>query len=187
MTDLSLQSLRPKTATASAYRDALALLRDERAAVRQRIADETERLPGLLLTSTNAAVRSAEQAIRDDELNLSRLDTLEVELSRKLTDAIAEEAAAAHGEKVREACAKIAAFNEWMATVYTEHAVAIAAGVELERLALRAIEGLRNPMTRTYAADLPPISRAFVRNDARTLASMTRLPAAKPGQPIVWP
>jgi hypothetical protein len=188
MTDISITNLRPKNATAGALREALALVRDERAAARQRLAEETERLPGLLLTATNAAVRSAEQAIRDDDLNVSRLNALEAELSRKLTETAAIEAGERRAQQVRDAAAKIEAFNSWLATDYTKHAEAIAAGCELERQASRAIDALRNPTTRAVPDDLPDLARGWVGpTQSRGFGFLCRLPAAAPGTPIVWP
>lgn len=186
MTDI-LQNLRPKNATSAAIREAVALLRAERVAVQQRLAEEAERRPGLLLTGTTTAIRSAEQVTRDDELNLTRLNVLEAELTRRLTDATVEEAAAAHGEKVRDAIDAIEAFNAWMVRAYLEHATAIAGGVELERQAWRAAEALRDPMTKAMTAELPVLALAYVGLDGRGLGFLTRLPAVTPGPGIVWP
>jgi hypothetical protein len=162
-------------------------LRNEHAAITQRMADEAAGRPDLLLSGTPAAIRAAEQAKRDDDLNLSRLDALAAELSKRLTEAAAIEAGAARAEQVRDAAAKILKFNHWLATVYTPHALAIAEGVEMERQAWRAIEALRDPATKATSADLPALSRAYVNRDARGLGFLTRLPAAAPGSPIVWP
>jgi hypothetical protein len=186
VTDISLQNLRPKNATAAGYREALALLRDERAAAQHRIAEEAERRPGLLLSGTVIQLRAAETAVRDDELNLQRLAALEVELSRKLNEATIEEAAAAHGLKVRAAIEAVEAFNLWFRSDYEVHARAIAAGVEMEDAAWRAREALRDQATRAMP-DLPEMARAYVGRDGRGLGFLTRLPGTEPGPGIVWP
>ncbi len=187
VTDFSLQNLRPKNATAAAFRDALALLRDERAAAQNRLADEAERRPGLLLTGTVIQLRAAETAVRDDQLTLERLAALEVELSNKLTEATIAEAAAAHGEKVRAAIAKIETFNAEFGARYLPAAHEIAALVEMEEAAWRAREGLRDPATKALPDQLPEMARAYVGRDGRGLGFLTRLPAAEPGPGIVWP
>lgn len=184
---IDLATLRPKSVTVADIRAALALIQEERAAVKQRMADEAERWPALLLVGSAAAIRAAEQSKKDDEINAIRLDALAAELSKRLTEAAAIEAGAARAEQVRDAAAKILKFNNWLATVYTPHALAIAEGVEMERQAWRAIEALRDPATKATSADLPALSRAYVNRDARGLGFLTRLPAAAPGSPIVWP
>jgi hypothetical protein len=186
MTDLSLQNLRPKNATPAAIRAALAMLRDERAAARRRLAEEAERRPGLLCSATLIQIRAAEQAMRDDELNIERLDSLEAELSLKLTEATVEEAATAHGEKVRAAITAIEKFNLEFRARYLPAAAEIAALVALEEGAWRAREALRDPATRALP-ELPEMVKAFVGRDGRGLGFLTRLPAAEPGPGIVWP
>ncbi len=186
MTDSSLQNLRPKNATAAAFRDALALLRDERAAAQNRLADEAERRPGLLLTGTVIQLRAAETAVRDDELELERLAALEVELSRKLNEATIAEAAVRHGEKVRVAIDAIETFNAEFGARYLPAAAEIASLVALEDAAGRAREALRDPATRALP-ELPEMAKAFVGRDGRGLGFLTRLPAAEPGPGIVWP
>jgi hypothetical protein len=187
MTDVVIESLRPKGHTAAAIREAMALLRNEHAAITQRMSDEAARWADLLLSGTPSAIKGAEKARLDDELNLKRLDALAAELSKRLTEAAAIEAGAARAEQVRDAAAKIEAFNLAFRTQYEAHARAIAEIVELERLAWRAIEALRDPATRAPSADLPALSRAYVNRDARGLGFLVRLPAAEPGAPIVWP
>lgn len=180
MTDLAIANFRPKNATAAAFRDTLVLLRDERAGVRQRLSDATESHPSLLLTATTAAIRAAEQAMKDDELNLRRLDALEGELSRKLAEAEEREAADAMAEKICAAAAKIEAFNEWLATLYAPAAAAIQEGLELEQAAWTAKRGL--PLDA-----LPEISRAYVGTEARGLGFLVRLPGAAGHDPFWWP
>jgi hypothetical protein len=185
--DLDLKRLRPKLATAASIRAALDAVRAEQSTVRQRVEEDTARLPGMFLTATAAEIRALEQSLVDDDRNLARLAALDAELQRQLTEAAAIEAGEARAQQVRDAAAKIEAFNTWMQTQLEAHGRAIAAGVELERLALRAIEALRDPTTNAVYAELPPIARAFVRNDARSLGFLTRIPAASPGAPFVWP
>jgi hypothetical protein len=104
---------------------------------------------------------------RCHELNLTRLDALEGELSRKLAEAEEREAADAMAEKARDAAAKIEAFNTWLAT----HAAALREGLELERAAWAAMRAVPRDV-------LPAISRAHVGCDERGLGFLVRLPGA---------
>jgi hypothetical protein len=187
MTEMSLTSFRPKSATASAIGEAMALARDERTTIQQRLAEEAERRPGLLLTGTVAAVRASEQAVRDDELNVERLDALEAELSNKLNDATVDEAAQAHGLKVRAAITAIETFNREFRARYLRAAMEVADLVEMETAAWRALEALRDPTTKALPPHLPAIDRTYVGRDGRGLGFLTRLPGVEPGPGIVWP
>jgi Arc/MetJ-type ribon-helix-helix transcriptional regulator len=182
-----LKRLRPSANTSAAIRAALDLIADERLACEQRLAATTAARAGLMVEGATAQIRDADAAIRDAQTELQQFDAMAGELRRRLTDAVATEAGAAREMQVRDAVAKIEAFNTWFATVYTEHALAIAAGVDLERQAWRAILALRDPTTNAVPEDLPPLSRAYVNRDARGLGFLTRLPSAQPGPAIVWP
>jgi hypothetical protein len=183
----TLKRIRPAADTTAAIRASIDLVAEERREAERRLAENSAQQASLMLIGTAAEIRAAETFTRDAQVEIQQFDLLAAELKRRLAEAAAVEAGLRRAQQVREATALIETFNRWMATSYTPAALIIAEGVEFERLALRAIEGLRDPVTRTHAADLPPISRAFVRNDARGLASLVRLPAATPGPAIVWP
>jgi len=187
MDTATLKRVRPAAGTAAAIRASLDLVAEERRGAERRLAECAAARSGLLLEGTATQIREADVAIRDAQTDLQQFDAMAEELRRRLTEAAAREAGEARAQQVRDAAAKIEAFNTWMATVYTEHGRAIAEGVEIERLALRAIDALRDPVTRGPTAELPVLSKAYVNNDGRGLGFLTRLPAAQPGPAIVWP
>jgi hypothetical protein len=178
--------LRPIDTSAAAIRTALAMVEAERAATQQRLDEQIARRSGLLLTGTNGEIRSAEEAVRDAELDLVRLPLMADALKQQLAEAAAREAGDVRAQRVREAEAKVIAFNEWFATNYAAHAAAIQQGLELEQAATFAINALRDPNTRALDVALPAMSRAFVGSDARGLGFLVRLPATEPGGECPW-
>jgi hypothetical protein len=183
---MDLKKLRPTDNAASAIRAAIDAVKRERAAAEQRLADATAKRAVLLLSGSNGDIRGAEEAARDAELDLARLDVIGAPLAAQLSEAIARERDGALAERVRQAIDAIETYNDWLATQYEGHARGIAVGIELERAALRAREAFRDPMTKMVTAKLPPIANAFVGSTARSLTFLTRLPAAEPGPAIAW-
>jgi hypothetical protein len=184
----TLKRVRPAADTAAAIRASLNLVAEERRSAEQRLAECSAARSTLLLDGTAAQIRDADTAIRDAQTDLQQFDAMLPELRRRLADAVAREAGDARAEQVRDAATKIEAFNAWFAENYAKHAAALAEGLELERLAWRAVDILRHPLTRAPVATLPPITLAHVGCDARSLGFLARLPAAVPGQePFWWP
>jgi len=185
MNDETLSRLRPVDGSPAAIHAALAAVRTEQAAAMQRAADAAECRTALLLTGTTAAIRDAEEAIRTAELDALQCLAIEVALKGKLVAASATEAGERRAAQVRDAAAKVEAFNVWFIRKHTKHAAALAVGLELEHAAIRAREGLRSD---GVIPDLPPLVRAHVGSDARGLGFLTRLPAAEAGtEPFWWP
>jgi hypothetical protein len=185
---MDAKRLRPTDDSATAIRTALILIRAEREAMQQRLEEQTTRRTSLLLTGTNGEIRAAEEAVRDAELDLSRLTLMADALVPQLADAVAREAGDTRAQQVRDAAAAIARFNDWFTVSYAQHAAALAEGLELERTAHRAVTALRDPQNFTFPAALPEMARAHVGCDARALGFLVRLPAAAPGQqPFWWP
>jgi hypothetical protein len=179
----TLSRIRPADDSASAIRAAIAVVAQERSASEQRMADHAARRTDLLLSGSTAEIRAAEEAIRDAETDVARLDAIGAPLAAQLADAVAREAGDERTEQVRTATAKIEAFNSWFAESYAKHAKALAEGLELELAAQRALNALRSPV---LPHGLPEMVRAHVGQDTRGLGFLVRLPAAAAGQPPFW-
>jgi hypothetical protein len=183
----TLARLRPADDSARAIRIAIDAVKHERTTAEQRMVDYAARRTDLLLNGSTAEIRAAEEAIRDAETDLARLDAISPALSSQLAEAVAREAGDAQAEQVRASVAKIERFNSWFAESYAKHAAALAEGLELEREAERARTALRNT-TVALPTGLPEMARAFVGSQARGLGFLVRLPAAAPAQqPFWWP
>lgn len=180
-----LQRHLPKDQSAAAIRASLHSLRDERGEAEMRIADQSKQRTKLLSTGTEKEVRAAEASIHDARLTIERIDVLVAELTPQLAKAVEREAGEVRAEQIRDAAASITKFNRWLESEYEAHAVAISAGVELEKEAWRKREALRQSGVPTEV--LPAISSTYVGNEARALQNLARLPAIKPGRGIIWP
>lgn len=186
MDNKTLSRIRPAADTPEAIEAAIEAVKQEKAAAQTRLITAKAKRDVLLLTGTNAEIRAAEDAARDAELDLARLDAVGAPLAAQLADAVTRSHAAALAEQIRQAEEAITAFNAWFATEYEPHARAIAEGVALERKALRARDALRDQVTKSLHMKLSPITLAWVGSQSRSLSFLTRLPAAERGAAIVW-
>ncbi len=176
---------RPKGQSHASINAALISLRDEDAALKNLIEDETRQRASLLLTGSDLEIRTAENAIRDARLNLERIEVMTADLESKLKEARAIEAGEARAEQMRQANAATLKFNAWLAADYETHAHAIAEGIALENEARRQREALRHASGGIHEG-LAEVSLAYVGLEARGFSFLVRLPAIMPGEPIVW-
>ncbi len=152
-----------------------------------------------------AAASAAEVAAHDDKLRALAID---IERAEAAVDALRPELATARGReriaRIEQLCAAAeeaaGKFRKFWSGEYEQLARAIAAGLDLERLAKIALSEAQAAIVAAHRSgdvqaaggllkyDLPQLPRAFVnRGVEKTPGLLVCLPAVEPGPPIAWP
>ncbi len=178
---------RPVDASAAAVEASIDGLKAERATLLRKIESDEARRAALLIDGADKDIAAVESEIRNARLNIERIHATIPALERQLDDALAAEAAAEREAEMRTAAEATEQFNAWFDAEYAKAAAVIAEGVELERVATRLRDCVRDPVTGVMASGLPDLRLAFVGQQGRGLGFLTRLPGVEPGRGIVWP
>jgi hypothetical protein len=203
MDDKTLKSLRPIDGSSAAISHALDRIAAEThaAAGRQKAAQDKARQ--MLLTGSTTAVQAAEAAAVTAGTELAQLAALRAAWWAEHPRAVAQEAVAAVQAQAGAAAAAVRQFNEWVGTDYVGLAEQIAAGLELERTALRLTEALRDQSQAAHrladaagiegvlTLDVPPMARAYMSAHPESapvaFVNAVQLPAASLGIAIARP
>jgi hypothetical protein len=144
--------------------------------------DAEERLAALRTEQADlkAAGKTALAEAKADEIGVAERELRDFaavgeQLDQMLAGARRTEAGQAAMTKVGAAQESIEKYNFWFEKHYQKHANAILEGLKLEQEALEHIRAL-NGLSEALAA-LPPLSKSFVGNEARSLSALCRLPS----------
>lgn len=120
-----IRHLRQGPETSASLREALAKLRNAIPAAEQDLRTATEKRTALMTTGTTRQLRDAGDALRDAGIELSRLEAVQADLTRKLAETEAAEAKAALDRERGAADAVAEKLSETLQDRYDAAAAAI--------------------------------------------------------------
>jgi hypothetical protein len=199
----TLKKLRPADASADSIEASIARMTEALVELRGELAALQGARRGLLLTGTTQDVDKHDARIRAVQIDAERISASIEALQPELAVARGKERLEAVEAMRIEAERAADVFGKWWTAEYEKHALAIAAGIELELAAHRArnefIEAAAaasrdGDVTAAIAAgsemnkEWPRTPLAYFSGSASGAPSrMVCLPAIRPGPPIFWP
>jgi hypothetical protein len=146
-----LLGLRPKTDTAEAISNAIAMAEAERAAALTRITELEAGRGNLILTGDEQAMQAGERALASARAEAEQLGVMAAALKPQLAEAKTREKAAEIAEAAKTAEREVERFVTWWRTQYPGLADQMIAGARMEQQAVQAIAAVEK-MQREYPA-----------------------------------
>jgi hypothetical protein len=147
-----LLGLRPKTDTAEAIGNAIAMAEAERAAALTRITELENGRGNLILTGDVQAMEAGERALANARAEAEQLGVMAAALKPQLAEAQTREKTAEIAEAAKAAEQQVQQFLTWWHERYPGIADQLLAGAKMEREAVRAIAALWDMRTKHPAA-----------------------------------
>jgi hypothetical protein len=193
-----LLGLRPKTDTAEAISNAIAMAEAERAAALTRITELENGRGNLILTGDVQAMEAGERALASARAEAEQLGVMATAMKPQLEAAKTREKAAEIAEAAKAAELTAQRFVDWWRTKYPALADQLLVGVRMEREAIQAIAAVEK-MQREYpaafaasqvAVPLKPArqvrSASFANSISDSVLSSLHLPSDDADAPL-WP